>query len=316
MNNFALGYNRFLNQNGAPLYTVNKDWASQIGIQNTSPTVFPNFNFSGLNWQGGSIVKIGVGSYGASSNGSEVLKDEMTKASGKHTFHFGYQYTRFFYNEQNYSGSGTFNFSPNQTALPGFTTETGNAFASFLLGATNSASNSIASLSDGFRGPFHALWIQDDFKVTPKLTVNVGFRWEIITPFYERTNRISYIDLSQPDPAAGNLPGVISFRNRPTNTYWGEIGPRLGIAYRVNDRMVARIGYAMMNTPPTTNNWGYGGFTTGYNANISVKTGSSPTGFALDPAMYLRPAVPEPRLFATGQESGRCKLQCNANHIA
>lgn len=292
VNNFALGYNRFLNQNGAPLATVGKNWASQIGIQNTSPTVFPDFNFSGLNWQGGTIDKIGVGSYGASANGSEVLKDEITKAWGKHTLHFGYQYTRYFYNEENYSGSGNFNFSPNQTALPGFTTETGNAFASFLLGAVNSASNNVAALSDGFRGPYHALWIQDDFKVTPRLTVNAGFRWEIITPFYERTDRMSYIDLSQPDPAAGNLPGVITFKNRPTTTFWGEIGPRLGIAYQVNNRMVVRVGYAMMNTPPTTNNWGYGGFTTGYNATINVPQGSSPTGFALDPAMYLSQPFP------------------------
>jgi hypothetical protein len=292
VNNFSIGYNRFLNQNGAPLYTVNQDWASQIGIQNTSPTAFPTFNFSGLDWQGGTLAKIGVGSYGASANGSEVLKDEMTKAYGRHTFHFGYQYTRYFYNEQNYSGSGTFNFSPNQTGLPGFTTETGNSFASFMLGAVNSASNNIATLSDGFRGPYHALWLQDDIKVTPHLTVNVGFRWEIITPFFERTDRMSYIDLSQPDPAADNLPGVITFKNRPTNTYWGEIGPRLGIAYQVNDHMVARVGYAMMNTPPTANNWGYGGFTTGYNANITVPAGSSSTGFALDPSMYLSQPFP------------------------
>jgi len=292
VNSFALGYNRFLNQNGAPLYTVGKDWADKIGITNTSPNVFPNFNFSGLNWQGGTIDKIGVGSYGASANGSEVLKDEMTKISGKHTVHFGYQYTRYFYNEENYSGSGVFNFSPNQTALPGFTTETGNAFASFLLGAVNSASNNVAALNDGFRGPYHALWVQDDFKITPKLTMNIGFRWEIITPFYERTNRMSYIDLSQPDPAAGNLDGVITFKNRPTTTYWGEIGPRLGIAYQLSNKMVVRVGYAMMNTPPTTNNWGYGGFTTGYNASITVPAGSSPTGFALDPSMYLSQPFP------------------------
>ena len=292
VNNFALGYNRFLNQNGAPLYTVGQDWASKIGIQNTSPTAFPNFLFSGLNWQGGTIGQIGTGGYGASANGSEVLKDEMTKAWGKHTLHFGYQYTRYFYNEENYSGSGVFKFSPNQTALPGFTSETGNAFASFLLGAVNSASNNVAGLNDGFRGPYHAMWVQDDFKITPKLTMNIGFRWEVITPFYERTNRMSYIDLSQPDPAAGDRPGVITFKNRPTTTYWGEIGPRLGIAYQVNNKMVVRVGYAMMNTPPTTNNWGYSGFTTGYNANITVPAGSSPTGFALDPSMYLSQPFP------------------------
>jgi hypothetical protein len=311
VNNFALGFNRFVNQNGAPLATVNQDWASKIGIQNTSSTVFPDFNFSGQNWQGGTINKIGAGSYGSSANGSEVLKDDITRIWGKHTLHLGYQYTRYFYNEQNYSASGNFNFSPNQTGLPGFTNETGNAFASFLLGATNSASNTIAGLSDGFRGPYHATWIQDDFKVTPKLTMNIGFRWEIISPFYERTNRMSYIDLSKPDPAAGNLNGVITFKNRPTDVYWGEIGPRLGIAYQLNSKMVVRVGYAMMNTPPTANNWGYGGFTTGYNANISVPAGSSPTGFALDPAMYL--SQPFPSLGHTLPDTNPADAHFNAN---
>ncbi len=292
VNDFALGYNRFLNQNGAPLATVGKNWASQIGIQNTSATVFPDFNFSGLDWQGGTIDKIGVGSYNATANGSEVLKDEMNWIRGKHTLHFGYQYTVYFYNEQNYSDSGNFNFSPDQTALPGFTTQTGNAFASFMLGAVSSATHGVDALNDGFRGPYHATWIQDDIKLSPKLTVNLGFRWEIISPFYERTDRMSYIDLSQPDPAAGNLNGVIEFKNRPTKTYWGEIGPRFGIAYQVNNKMVVRLGYAMMNTPPIANNWGYTGFTTGYNASISVPKGSSPTGFALDPSMYLSQPFP------------------------
>ncbi len=221
-----------------------------------------------------------------------MLKDDATKIWGRHTIHFGYQYTRYFYNEENYSDSGQFHFSPTQTAQPGFTADTGNAFASFLLGATNSASHSIAGLSDGFRGPYHATWVSDDIKLTPKLTMNIGLRWEIITPFYERTNRMSFIDLSAPDPAAGGLPGNLVFRNRPTQTFWGELGPRFGLAYQATSKMVVRLGYAMMNTPPTANNWGYGGFTTGYNAGINVSAGSSPTGFAQDPAMYLSQPFP------------------------
>lgn len=292
INNFTLGFNRFLNANGAPLATVNQDWASKIGIKNTSGTVFPQMNFSGADYQGGTIAKIAVGSYGAGANGSRVLKDDATKIWGKHTFHFGYQYTQYFYNEQNYSDSGVYNFKNVETALPGFTSSTGNAFASFLLGAVDNAHHTIAGLSDGFRGPYHATWFSDDFKITPRLTMNLGLRWEIITPFYERTNRMSFIDLSSPDPAAGGLPGNLVFRNRPTKTFWGEIGPRFGLAYQASSKMVVRLGYAMMNTPPTTNNWGYGGFTTGYNATVNVAAGSGSTGFAQDPAMYLSDSFP------------------------
>jgi len=292
INNFGIGYSRFVNDNGEPLAQVNKNWAQKIGIQNVSALAFPDFNFSGPDYQGGTIAKIGVGWYGGGANGAKVLKDDATKIWGRHTFHFGYQYTRYFYDEENYSDSGNFYFNPQQTGLPGFTTQTGNAFASFMLGATQHASHGVAGLSDGFRGPYHASWIQDDIKVTPRLTVNLGFRWEVITPFYERTNRMSYIDLGAPDPTAGGLPGLLTFKNRPTTTYWGEIGPRLGIAYQVSNKMVVRMGYAMMNTPPTTNNWGYGGFTTGYSGNVSVATGTSPTGFTQDPAMYLNQPMP------------------------
>lgn len=314
INNFGLGYSRFLNQNGAPLYTVNKDWADKIGIQNTSPTVFPYFAFSGADYQGGTIARMGVGSYGAGANGSEVLKDDATKIMGRHTLHFGYQYTIYRYDEENYSDSGYFYFNPQQTGLPGFPTETGNAFASFMLGAVQHANHGINSLWDGYRMPYHASWIQDDFKVTPRLTVNLGFRWEVISPFYERTNRISYIDLSQADPAAGGLPGLLVFKNRPTNTYWGEIGPRLGVAYQVNNKMVVRMGYAMMNTPPINNNWGFGGFSTGYSASVPVATGTSPTGFIQDPAMYLN--QPYPSLGYTLPDTNPAHGHFNASQAA
>ena len=204
LSNFAAGYNRFLNQNGAPLDTTFQNWAGQIGIQNTSDVAFPAFRFGGSDYQGGTIAGIGVGWWGKGSNGSWIFRDDLTKISGKHTFHFGYQYARYFYDESNYSDPGTFNFRPTETSLPGYATQTGNAFASFMLGAVHNASHGIAGMSDGFRQPYHALWIMDDIKVTPKLTVNIGLRWEIITPFWEKTDRMSYISLGETDPTAGN----------------------------------------------------------------------------------------------------------------
>ena len=243
--------------------------------------------FAGPDYQGGTINGIGVGYFGAGANGSYILNDDLTKIRGRHTFHFGYQYSRYYYNERNYSDAGNFNFSPLQTALPGYSTETGNAFASFMTGAAQSATHGISVLSDGFRQPYHEFYANDDIKLSPKLTVNVGIRWGIVPPFYERTGRMSYIDLTEPNPAADNLPGTLVFRNRPSNTFWREIGPRLGIAYQVSNKIVVRAGYAIMNTPPITNGWGYGGFTTGYNATVNVPKGTSSTGFVDDPATYL-----------------------------
>ena len=292
VNRVAAGFNRFLNQNGQPLAELGKDWATQMGIANTAGTVFPDFRFSGPDYQGGTINGIGVGWFGAGANGSYIVNDDLTWIHGKHTFHFGYQYSRYYYNERNYSDAGNFNFSPVQTDLPGFSTETGNAFASFMLGAASSASHGISILSDGFRQPYHEFYVNDDFKITPKLTVNMGLRWSVIPPFFERTGRMSYIDLSAPNPAAGNLPGVLVFKNRPSSTYWKMFGPRLGIAYQATSKVVVRAGYAIMNTPPITNGWGYGGFTTGYNATVNVHAGTSPTGFVDDPAIYMSQPFP------------------------
>ena len=292
INRVAIGFNRFLNQNGEPLALLNQDWATQIGIQNTAGTVFPDFNFHGPDYQGGTIAKIGVGWFGAGANGSYIVNDDLTKIHGKHTLHFGYQYSKYYYNERNYSDAGNYNFYPNQTGLTGYATETGNSFASFMLGAPRDASHGINILSDGFRQPYHEFYGNDDIKLTPRLTVNLGFRWGIIPPFYERTGRMSYIDLSEPNPAAGNLPGVLVFRNRPSDTFWGQIGPRFGVAYQVSNKIVVRGGYAILNTPPITNGWGYGGFTTGYNATVNASKGTSPTGFVDDPALYMGQPFP------------------------
>lgn len=296
LNRVAAGFNRYVGDDGAYPSTLNKDWAGRIGLQNLSPTMFPVFQFSGAEYQGGTIDQMGSGFSERRSNGSYVYLDDLTWIHGKHTSRFGYQYTRYFTNDNLASDAGVFVFSPQQTDLPGYLDTTGHAFASFLLGGVQSATHSISTLSNGFRQPFHAMYATDDWKLTPKLTVNVGLRWEIVTPFYERTGRMSEVDLSVPNPGAGNRPGALVFagpgHNRFNDTYWKEFGPRAGIAYQLNSKTVIRTGYAMMNTPPLANYWRYTSFTYGYNGISTVIKGSNPNGFIDDPAIYLSQPFP------------------------
>jgi Carboxypeptidase regulatory-like domain/TonB dependent receptor len=294
INHFAGGYNRFLNENGAPPGTINQGYASKLGLQNLPGTIFPKITFSGNEYQGGTLAQMGVGGSDYSPNGSYVFLDDVTWIHGKHSVRLGYNYTRYYYNDRALSDAGSFSFTPRSTDLPGNLNSTGHAFASFLLGAANSAGHGIVGYSSGFRQPYHAMYAMDDWKVTPKLTVNVGLRWEVIPPFYEVTNRMSQIDLSVPDPGAGNFPGALVFKSRFNQTFWKEIGPRLGVAYKVNEKMVVRAGYAMTNTPPIANNWGYGGFQFGYNGSVNANAGTSPTGFVDDPALYLSKPYPTP----------------------
>jgi hypothetical protein len=295
LNHAGAGYNRFLNTNGADPSTVNQDLASKIGLSNLPGTMMPVVQFSGQEYQGGSVKKFGVGFVDSAPNGSYIYQDDLTWIHGKHTFRFGYQYSRYFYNDRSLSDAGTFNFNPQQTDLPGYLNDTGHAFASFLLGATRSASHGVTELTQGFRQPQHAIYVMDDWKVTPKLTVNAGFRWEIIPPFYEVTGRMSEVDLNAPNPEAGNRPGALVFASGGSkfgDTYWKEFGPRLGMAYQFNNKIVIRAGYAMTNTPPIRNDWGYGGFTYGFNGSVNVPAGTGASGFVDDAAIYLSQPFP------------------------
>lgn len=292
LNRAALGYNRFRNENGAIPDTVNADWASKIGLQNLPGTMFPFMDFSGTNEQGGSIARIGVGFVDDSANGSTVFADDATWIKGKHSVKFGYEYSRYFYNDNALSDAGNFHFTAQATDLPGFDATTGHAFASFLLGGARSASHGITGIVSAFRQPYHEFYVSDDWKLTPRLTINYGLRWGIIPPLLERTGRMSEVDLTVPNPGADNHLGALVFRSQVNDTYWKQIGPRFGLAYQLSNKIVIRAGYAVTNTPPIANNWGYGGFLNGFNGTDNVVAGTSPTGFVDDPAIYLSTPYP------------------------
>lgn len=292
LNRFAFGYNSFRNQNGAPPETYQQGWPALLGLSGTPDTIFPTFTFSGREWQGGSVGRMGVGFYGSGTNGSYIGQDDVTMIRGAHTFRMGYEFKQYFYKDDPIENGGAFTFSYRSTDLPAFSTQTGHAFASFLLGAVNNANRNIFGGTNDFRQPQHSLYFMDDWKVTPKLTLNLGLRWEIIPSFYEVENRMSYIDLGLANPEAGNLPGALRFGTKPHDTYWKEIGPRFGFAYQASNKMVVRGGYAITNTPPIRNDWGYGNFRYGFDAGVNVRQGTGSSGFVDDPAMYLTDTFP------------------------
>ena len=284
---FALGYNRFGNQNES-VY-VDQDWPSKIGLENVPGTHFPVLNFTGNNWQGGGIGssnRLGSGNRGAGYNGSTIGQADFTHIRGSHNFKFGFENRRYYYNTRNKSGSGDFNFSPNQTALSGFINQTGHSFASFLLGDYVSTSRAVSPNNFGHRWRTGGFYFQDDWKVNRKLTLNIGLRWEIVGGLIEVAQRQSGLSLSATNPGAGGRPGALVFiddlgRKSFQDTNWRQLSPKFGFAYALTDKMVLRGGYGINNTPPISNGFGFGG-TLGYNGTISVNSSNRSIRFAED----------------------------------
>ena len=98
-----------------------------------------------------------------------------------------------------------------------------------------------------------APYIQDDIKLSPKLTVNLGLRWDIMVPFTENNNLIVFFNPNGANPGADNLRGSATKfgtcngcagYNR-ADIHWGHFGPRLGFAYQLNDKTVVQAGFSV-----------------------------------------------------------------------
>jgi hypothetical protein len=172
---------------------------------------------------------------------------------GRNTFNFGIDIRRSYQddNEEQTAG-GQFNFSQRTTADPANLANTGSSFASFLLGQVDAANRS-NSQELRLRNLAVSPYVQDDIKLTPKLTVNLGLRWDIQVPFTENNNLIVFFNPDLPNPAAGGRPGAATqFGYGPgkanfnrAGTHFGHFGPRLGFAYQINPKTVVQGGFSI-----------------------------------------------------------------------
>jgi hypothetical protein len=297
INHAAIGYNRFGNNNESVF--VDQDWPSQIGLQNVPNTHFPTLTFGGTDFQGGGIGaggRLGSANRGGSYNGSTILMDDVTIISGAHNYKFGFELRKYYQNNRRKSGSGDFSFSPVQTELPGFAAQTGHSFASFLLGAVSGASRAVEIVNPGHRVTQPSFYFMDDWKVSQKLTLNLGLRWEMNSGFNEVAGRASAVDLTKPNPGAGNRPGALMFadelgRKGFHDWYWKMISPRLGFAYAVTPKLVIRGGYGINANPFIANFSALSTF--GYSGTIAVNSATVALRFPSDPVMYLHDRFPD-----------------------
>jgi hypothetical protein len=208
------------------------------------PVSFQNDNYYG--WDSSKLWDEYHTVYGLDENISWVKRS--------HSFKFGYSFQLLMLNTNNRNNAaGNFAFNRLETAAPADNSgNSGNAFASFMLGALHSGGFTVPN-TGMLRFPYHAFFAQDDWKITPRLTMNIGLRYEINVGAYEKHDRMSYFDPTLANPAANGYPGALRFlgfgtgkenrRNLWSNaTGWG---PRLGLAYRITPTTVVRAGFGI-----------------------------------------------------------------------
>ena len=259
LNHFGAGYNNFDNDHFS--LSTGQNWPSKIGLTGVQPQTFPLISFTGTTAQGGKTTAIGNNSTGDSPNGSYIVTNDTTWIHGAHQTKWGVEVRKYFYIEpQNWGASGSFTFGPNTTADPNNLGTTGYSYASFLLGAVNTANLPVAFVNTTKTTAWNpSFYVTDDWKVTRRLTLNLGLRWDIAGGESEIHGISSTLGPTTPNPGASGYPGALVFLNGRSsfqNTYYGGVGPRVGFAYQLSDRLVLRGGYGLMYTPPLANAFG------------------------------------------------------------
>jgi hypothetical protein len=217
--------------------------------------IFPNI--TGLNDAvfGGNSVGLGSGfAYAFSKEFKPTANATFTWVSGNHSYKFGGDLIVDGIQTLNYTrANGVLTFSPEQSSIGswangrGLNTPFGGGFgfASFLMGRT--AGMNISQLTNSRLGNHSlAFYAQDSWKVTRKLTVNYGLRYDYVTLLREQYGRMQSANFTKPNPVAANRPGAVDYEAtcgcRFGHNYPYALGPRLSVAYQVIPKTVFRAG--------------------------------------------------------------------------
>lgn len=242
----------------------------------------------------------------------------LSKVHGKHNMRIGFDSNFDRYDVQNpQSGYGAFTFNrqftqknSNPTCPTGEVcsvngdTNSGNALAAMLIGVPSSGSygNNIAY---ALQGVYYGGFAQDDWSISQKLTLNLGFRWDYESPFTERYNRmVSSFCTTCVNPLQAQVSGLpilgglqyVTYGNRtPYPKNYSNWQPRFGGAYRLNEKMVLRGGFGIvyLNTLESPISTGY-----------SASTGYVSTTDNIHPANTLSSPFPSGVVAPTGSSLG------------
>jgi Carboxypeptidase regulatory-like domain/TonB dependent receptor len=324
VNQLKASFTRFFQNIQDPTQNVPGWGPSSIGMTNI-PLGQAGQEFPGASF--GTTSAFGTAQQTWTSNGSSIstqlttpnnyaFTDNVKWLKGKHSFTFGFTFEFQQDNNANpatyssvldfaYNAYSTANYTTGTSALTtgGATTPSGYAYASYLLGAVGgSPTLGLQPLSEtGGRFKPMAPYGEDIYKITRKLTLDLGLRWDYLPPFHEVKNRWTFLNPTLTNPLT-NTPGMLQFAGNyggagvscncttPVNTYWKNWGPRVSLAYEMNPKTVFRAGFAQVFTQGGGVG-GRGGAANGTGGTGFNMTAIGPTevtsGLAAGPSFYL-----------------------------
>jgi hypothetical protein len=271
------------------------DPLKELGLKGTQEGAFPYISGLITGAYGGMAI---MGPYSQSKSYEErpTANASLTWVRSTHTIKLGADMILDGYPTKS-SGlsSGQMAFSANQTGLPVDQSlggkSVGFAYASFLLGAVDNGNIGVPSRSRLGNHSF-ALFVQDSWKVTRKLTLDYGLRWDYQTYLSEQYGRMASFGADTPNPTANNMPGASIFEgNGPgrcnckfASNYPYAFGPRLGVAYQITPKTVFRAGIGVVYSKLASN-----GMVS--MSGIAINNNFVSPGFK-QPAMWLKDGIP------------------------
>ncbi len=257
----GIGLFRFSNPASSPASVLNYNASGLLGFNGSAVGVgFPRIN--GLNSSDGGGLTPSIGPAGEDIQFYTKITAPFSLlwVRNNHQIKFGGEFHQEIFSDNEREGtSGILNFSPNETGTPSTQGQSlggggvGLNYASFLLGLADSAT--VQPPQDlEWRNRRYGLYLQDSWKITRKLTIDYGIRWDLQGQGHELYNRDSMFGPSIPNPSAGGLLGGVVYEGYGAgrcNCYFAKkypyaVGPRLGFAYQINPKTVIRGGYGII----------------------------------------------------------------------
>lgn len=237
INDARVGY--FRNRNDKRVPSFGENWPQTLGIPNVPPDLMPGFGVYGLTVSGPNRT---IGE-------TLSFRNDLTKISGKHAFKMGYEVLRFRLNGiQSTYPSGNYNFvdvTAGLQATGNTVPRTGNDFAGFLMGYVGQASFSSQLTSWLPRSAVHSFYFQDDWRVSPSLTLNLGLRYSNESPFNTKYGSMTNWDPAATDDVTGLKGAFIHTKSPLSKRDNNNLQPRIGMAWHPLQKWVIRGGFAV-----------------------------------------------------------------------